>query len=370
MEDITIDASVRNSSAAVLSKAWKGIQNAKPYLRIREAAKELNTSEAALLATTIGENCIRLAPNWHDLVKRLPELGHVMALTRNESCILEHKGVFADINVPCSGNGGVGTVIGPIEARMFFFKWHVAFAVEQEKSGRQLTSLQVFDKAGDAVLKVYLQEGKSDYDAYYRLVQDFRSEDQSPEQYTQPYAAKVYAREIDTKDFLGDWSELQDTHDFHGMLAKHNIHRHDALELARNIFTFPVAASSTLQILESAAEVKLPVMIFVGNRGNIQIHQDKVKTVRVLERGHNGPETWVNVLDPSFNMHLRQDTVATAWIVRKPTRDDIVTSVEVFDENKELVLSFFGLRKPGQPEMEEWRKIVSELTLLVNLQNV
>lgn len=360
MKDILAD---KAENTAGLAKAWAELEAAKPGIRIREAAQELGTSEAALLATTTGENTIRLNNNWQDLVKRLPALGHVMALTRNDSCVLENKGRFEKVNVSGSG-AGMGIVIGPIEARMFFYAWHVAFAVEQEKSGRRLVSIQVFDKAGDAITKIYLQEGKSDYAAFARLVEEFTSEDQSQEQFTEPYASKTYATEPDTEELLYDWANLQDTHDFHSMLQKHKVHRHHALELAHGPFTYPVNIISTQLILENAAATKLPIMIFVGNRGNIQIHHDKVRTIRVIERGPNGAETWLNVLDPDFNMHLRQDTVGTAWVVKKPTRDGLVTSVEIYDHKKELVVTIFGLRKPGEPELEEWRSLVKALPAL------
>ncbi|MDX5482083.1 MAG: hemin-degrading factor, partial [Hymenobacteraceae bacterium] len=136
MDNIIVD---KKENAAALAQAWAGLEAAKPGIRIREAAKELGTSEAALLATTVGKNTVRLNKDWHDLVRRLPELGYVMSLTRNDSCILEHKGTFEEINIAGSG-AGVGTVLGPIELRLFFYAWHVAFAVEQEKNGRHLTS--------------------------------------------------------------------------------------------------------------------------------------------------------------------------------------------------------------------------------------
>jgi putative hemin transport protein len=107
-------------------------------------------------------------------------------------------------------------------------------------------------------------------------------------------------------------------------------------------------------MLESAASQKLPIMIFAGNRGNIQIHQGKVQTIRVME-------CWLNVLDPDFNMHLREDHVDTVWIVKKPTTDGIVTGIEVFDNRKIMIAQFFGLRKPGIPELEGWRKLIETL---------
>src|SRR5690606_2444039 len=100
---------------------------------------ELGVSEAELLATTIGDECIRLSGNWPAFMKRLPEVGRVMSLTRNDSCILEHKGVFEKVNTFGKEDHAMATVIGPIERRVFFKSWHVAFAVQQKKDDRTLT---------------------------------------------------------------------------------------------------------------------------------------------------------------------------------------------------------------------------------------
>jgi putative hemin transport protein len=70
---------------------------------------------------------------------------------------------------------------------------------------------------------------------------------------------------------------------------------------------------------------------------------------------------WLNVLDPGFNLHLREDLIDAVWIVEKPTSDGIVTSVEAFDRDGGLMAMFFGARKPGIPEREEWRELVRKL---------
>ena len=349
------------SRAASLREAWRGIQQAKPGIRIREAARDLGAGEAELLATKIGTDVIRLQDRWPDLLKAFKTLGKVMSLTRNDTCILEHKGPFQDVNVHGEGNRAMATVIGPVETRVFFHAWRFAFAVTEEKSDRVLKSIQIFDKTGEAITKIYLQE-KSDVEAYVRLVEEFRSDDQACDLELERYVAEQLKGPDDKHTFLEEWRELKDTHDFYGMLRRHKVHRYHALELGRGEFAYQVDPKITpKQILETAAASKLPIMIFAGNRGNLQIHQGKVRTIRVLERGHAGPEQWLNVLDPDFNMHMRMDNVRSAWVVKKPTTDGVVTSVELFDEEKNLIAQFFGLRKPGIPEREEWREVVKNL---------
>lgn len=347
-----------------LVSAWTNLQQAKPGIRIREAAKELGTSEAELLATKTGENVVRLHGPWPELLKRFKTLGRVMSLTRNDACILEHKGSFQDVDIMGEGHRSMATVIGPVETRVFFGAWHVAFAVTEEKSDRVLKSIQIFDASGEAITKIYLQE-KSDEAAFVKLVDEFRSPDQSIEVKTTPYPKEEFSGPADKNAFLEDWSKLKDTHDFFGMLRKHNVNRYDAIELGDGRFTHQIdAQQSPKLILDQASASKLPIMIFAGNRGNLQIHQGKVRTIRVLAQGHGGAQNWLNVLDPDFNMHMRMDFVHTAWVVKKPTTDGHVTSVELFDKDKNMIAQFFGLRKPGIPEKEEWRELVKTLPAL------
>lgn len=351
-------------NTATLRDAWRGLQQAKPGIRIRDAARDLGTSEALLLATKVGEGVTRLQGPWPALLRSLKTLGKVMSLTRNDACILEHKGTFQEIDVMGEGARAMATVIGPIETRVFFAAWHAAYAVTEQKPDRVLNSIQVFDNAGDAITKIYLQEG-SHAAAYEKLVEDFRSPEQMTLMETSPYAPEELNGPADRADFLKDWSDLKDTHDFFGMLRRHHVSRYHALEIANGTFTHPIdPVKAPKQILDQASATKLPIMIFAGNRGNLQIHQGKVRTIRVLERGHAGAEHWLNVLDPDFNMHLRIDLVDKAWVVRKPTADGFVTSVELFDRDKNLVAQFFGLRKPGIPEKEAWRAVVKSLPAL------
>ena len=88
--------------------------------------------------------------------------------------------------------------------------------------------------------------------------------------------------------------------------------------------------------------------------GCVQIHTGPVETLKTM-----GP--WFNVLDPGFNLHLREDAIAHAWVVRKPTKDGIVTSLEIFDDRDRVIAIVFGKRKEGEPESEVWRGLLARL---------
>ena len=50
-----------------------------------------------------------------------------------------------------------------------------------------------------------------------------------------------------------------------------------------------------------------------------------------------------------------------AWIVRKPTSDGEVTSLELFDAAGDNIAMFFGERKPGKAELPQWRQLADSL---------
>jgi putative hemin transport protein len=351
-----------DTKAAELRAAWEDLKKNKPALRIRDAAEELNVSEAELLATTVGDYTTLLEGNWEEFLQRLPELGRVMSLTRNASCVLEHKGPFQKIDVMGSPVHRMATVIGPIESRVFFAGWKFGFAVKQTTPHGVQQSLQIFDQSGTAITKVFLQpagagnKAASNQEAYDKIVVDFTA----PVQKTEIEVTKVTSaptkniKDVNKDGLLADWAAMKDTHDFFGMLRKHQVNRFDAVVLAEGKFSYRIEKLALRQMLEKAAADHLPIMVFAGNNGNLQIHQGKVHTIRVMEN-------WLNVLDPDFNMHLREDHIDSAWVVEKPTTDGVVTGIEVFDSNKEMIVQFFGLRKPGIPELGKWRELVAGL---------
>jgi putative hemin transport protein len=75
-------------------------------------------------------------------------------------------------------------------------------------------------------------------------------------------------------------------------------------------------------------------------------------------------DTWFNVLDAEFNLHLQTKGVTELWRVRKPSTDGVITSWEAFDAEGELVVQLFGARKPGIPEREDWRDLAESAPAL------
>jgi putative hemin transport protein len=325
-------------------------------LRNREAAHALGISEGEALAAFVGAHVVRLEPRFVDLFEQVPQLGAVMALTRNEAAVHEKDGAYEDM----SHDGTVGLALGSaIDLRVFYHAWASGFAVREETAHGVQKSLQFFDTQGHAVHKVFLRE-HSNHAAFDAFVERWQSGDQAPgltlgAKPTPP--ALNLDSDIDVPSFHAAWDAMTDTHQFFGILRKFGLARTQALRLAERHYAYPVANDALQGLLERAAHSTLPIMVFVGNRGMIQIHTGPVSNIRVM-----GP--WLNVLDPGFNLHLRADLIASAWVVRKPTSDGIVTSLELFDVNGENIAMLFGARKPGTPELDGWRELIAGIAPL------
>lgn len=334
-----------------LKQRWEALKVDQPNLRIRNAAQTLGVSEAELLITKLKQGVTRLQPKFAEILTELESLGKVMALTRNDECVHERKGVY--LNPDFSSPHG-GLFVGEdIDLRIFLTHWASAFAVEED--GKK--SLQFFGKDGLAMHKIYLTK-KSNEAAYYALVEKYKQEVQDPQLDLSEAPAKKEQKpesEIDVQGFQQTWKDLKDTHHFFGMLRKFEVTRLQALSLAPDMYYAHKLKNEVVPtLLEKAAESNLPIMAFVGNYGNIQIHTGPIK--RVL--WYN---SWVNVMDPDFNLHLDTARINQVWVVRKPTEDGVVTAIEVFNETGEIIVQFFGKRKPGIPELENWRNLVSEV---------
>lgn len=336
--------------------------------RHRDIAKILSISEAELLAAhcdpiqtdeetnaqQVTLHVTRLNAQWAEQISSLEQLGSVMALTRNASCVHEKIGVYS----PVSQAGEIGIVQGEaIDLRIFYQHWQSGFLVKEKTSRGVQRSLQYFDHSGEAVHKIFLR-AESETKALDWIQERFAHEVQEPYLNVQPRSLVSPERsdcEIDVSGLMQDWTAMRDTHDFYLLLKKYSASRLQAFRLIGADYAQAVRPMECRRILSIASDKKIPIMVFVSNPGVIQIHTGVVTNISVA----NG---WINVLDSDFNLHLRQDQIASAWVVRKPTVDGVVTSLELFDHSGELILMLFGQRKPGIPENIQWRAMLDNVS--------
>ena len=339
--------------------------------RAKDAAESLGVSEGQALAAHTGEHGLGLKATplkgpWVELLQTLELCGPVMALTRNESTVHEKTGVYQNI----SATGHMGLALGEaIDLRLFFSRWHAGFSVQEpaaQPGNAPMQSLQFFDAHGVAVHKVFVRP-ETDREVFNDIVSQFSQPDPADPadaaQTVQFTLAPVKALprpdpEIDAAGLAQGWSEMTDTHQFFGLINKFGVERQQALRLVEGRFTERAELGCVHRLLDEAAMDGTSIMVFVGSSGCIQIHSGPVSRIEPMV---TPAARWINVLDAGFNLHLREDMIHNAWIVQKPTEDGVVTSVEVFDGQGELMAMFFGSRKPGVPEQQAWRDIAARL---------
>lgn len=327
----------------------------------RDFAHSLGISEAELLAAHLGPDhaktdtnftSTRLKPEWSDIIAEAHTLGEVMALTRNESCVHEKLGHYGHP----TGQDNDLLVGKDIDLRLFFNAWAHGFAVIEKLHLDCRRSLQFYDQFGNAIHKIILREN-SDIIAFENIIEKYQSKNQEPE--IEISAPQVNQKPlidvgIDLASFHKGWLGMSDTHEFFDLIKQHKLSRIEAMRFAPVGYAHRVPIHFTRELLKKASFKNIPIMVFVLNPGAIQIHTGRIGKVVMLD-------PWLNIMDRKFNLHLREDLVYDSWVVRKPTDDGIVTSLELFDREGHVIAMFFGERKPGSPELDSWRGIVEDL---------
>ncbi len=354
-----------SSSPSELAERWAQLQQRQPRLHTRDAARQLGVSEAQLLATEVGRKAVRLKADEQDLqalFERLPELGRIKTITRNEDAVLERSGEVTPARRDEQGRvvPGTGFAGGPIDLRFSTARWGAAFAVVQPGRGGVISrSLQFFDRSGEAVHKVYLDNDQH-ATQFEQLVADFRMSEQPTTLAVEParalpaQTAPATPSAADLRELRQSWQELTDVHQFPRLLRELKMSREQALQLIGPDSAWRIRPEAARALLEEARARQQPIMVFVSNGGMTQIYSGLIgKTASA--------EGWYNVLDPDFNLHLRESAVDHGWVVRRPTDHGVVTSVEFYDAQGRQIVNFFSRRDRGQHETVQWRSLVEAL---------
>lgn len=338
--------------AGTLKERYDSIKANNPRLRIKDYADLMGITELELLASNLHDEATKLDVSPVDIYQKMPNLGKIMVLARNESAVHERKGTFSKVQV----HGSAGLIVGPdIDLRVLFSDWQYVYNVEKEHNGKTLRSIQYFNKYGKAAQKVYLTDS-SNLEEYNKLIAEYKSDDNSIPEVEKGQKTKNYAtpKDIDYDAAIAEWQGLADTHNFQSILNKQKIKRLDLVKKAPEELAYRVNNDAVLDMLYAARDRQVPIMAFVENDDIVQIHTGEITNIKLIEN-------WTNILDEEFNLHFRNDMVSETWVLFKPTADGTVTSLELYDMEGELMLTFFGKRKPGIPELQSWRDIISEI---------
>jgi len=335
-----------------LRQSWIDHRRDNPKARTVHVAEALGVSEAELLFSRVGDDATLLRPDWQALLTGLPAVGPVMALTRNARVVHERIGPYETVKYTPHMVGVYGE---HIDQRLIVGRWATAIAAPVETRRGVLQSIQVFDDAGTAVLKLYARP-ETDVHAWSALV-DGLADPSPPESLQVTPATPSTDRpdgDIDVPALRDAWAAMTDTHQAHPLLREHRVGRLQAMRLLGTEWATPVDGDTLAELLERASSDAEPIMVFVGNTGSIQIHSGLVKRIVPLD-------DWLNVMDPDFNLHVRTTGLDSAWIVRKPTDRGLVWSFEAYDADGIVLLQLFGQRTEDRSQADSWHALLADL---------
>jgi putative hemin transport protein len=286
----------------MLRARWQALREENPKLRIRDAADQLDVSEAALVALGVGVTATRLQSNWVDLLLEIHRFGPVMGLTRNDHAVHERHGNYGNLKI--LGDALIARDDG-FEAALFLSRCATGFAVSEFAHGQARQSFQFFDERGVAVHKIYLTE-HSRPEVFKEVVAQFRSADQSDAVQISPFETQRVNEGVDSlwsSRIVSDWPLGAD--------GKPVTCPDLSLQSAA-IQVEPLGAGAAEVVLKRAAELATPLVVVVGHSGAVQLHRGPIQ--KILRTG-----PWMNVLDDAFNLHLRDTQLTSASCIRELT---------------------------------------------------
>ncbi|MCC5833432.1 MAG: hypothetical protein JJU20_01750 [Opitutales bacterium] len=254
---------------------WDALQSNSSSLRSREAATAIGCSEAELVASGCGSQQV-LALDLAQLPKGLGELarmGSWLWLLRNEASVLE---VDAPIELQSSEPKQLLFSGEKLSIEIDREAIDSAFYVETSKWLKR--SIQLFDKAGEAILKIYLRDSR-------------RTE--AADQWAQALALEAIPSQLELTELAT---------------------RFPVTTLHTETRSIPQQAYR--QLLESARDLNCPVTIQAANNGGYLRVQAIPRTLKSID-------SWFNILDPGLNLHLREEWISEAWSSRRGDQLDV-----------------------------------------------
>ncbi|EAY4678253.1 hemin-degrading factor [Salmonella enterica] len=331
---------------------WLELKKQHPEMYARDIAKLMRISEAELAFARVAHDARQLRGGIHEILAALESVGETRCICRNEYAVHEQTGTFTHQHL----GDRSGLVLNPraLDLRLFLNQWGCVFHLRETTARGERESIQFFDHQGDTILKVYMTEN-THQSAWETLLKRFNAPENTP--ITLKDAGTPTAPlTVDADAVEREWRTMTDVHQFFTLLKRHNLTRQQAFGLVAEDLACKVPNNALAQILDAALHAGNEIMVFVGNRGCVQIFTGVIQNVTPVKG-------WLNIFNPTFTLHVREESIAEAWVTRKPTRDGHVTSLELFAHDGTQIAQLYGQRTEGEPEQAQWRQQIDALML-------
>ena len=142
----------------------------------------------------------------------------------------------------------------------------------------------------------------------------------------------------DTRYFTANWMHV---------FAVNENNRSIIYQALGEEYATPLPYNTIELMLGVLAERELMTMIFVHNNDAAQSYSGPIK--RLLRTG-----SWLNVLEPDFNLHLNTEQIGQVWLIVKPSENGWIHTLNVLDHNHNEVMIMTDNRHRGEEESFEW----------------
>ncbi|MAV64918.1 MAG: hypothetical protein CBC84_000925 [Pelagibacteraceae bacterium TMED124] len=287
---------------------WKNFQSNNKKTRIRDASNILGFSEAEILSTEINETVKYLSVDDLDgFFNHMFSIDKLMFLIRSNyvvhEIVVEGKNLYFDSDTIFSKkNNGQPLLKFNRKLLMFFFY--------QKKihSKRELRSIQIFDKMGSSVIKIYLKgRDKKEFD---KLVSS----------YVVDYQYQLQG--VDFKSHSQSGGINLGSVDFYFRNKKSTDY----------IVSNDIVSNINLRIvLNNILKNKISVQIYALGLDAVQYFYGQIKNIVDY-----GP--WINIIDKGFNLHVLEKSLTKCVLSKHCNYEKYFYSVDFLDNNGRYLL--------------------------------
>lgn len=283
-----------------------------------------------------------LKNDWQALLWRLEELGKIYIVSGNQALRHVSPGNYARYK----GNESEGRVSGEyMDLRLYPQEW--AYGVAEPLGVGNSPGLAFFDASGILVHRIILTR-ESDLDSFGDLIhacsgtRPVISADNTTK--TEPLTPDASAK------LLERWGSLKDEEGFEQLLREFNASRADALRAAKGKYAERLDLGAYTAIFLRALEQQVPLIVSSVNAGFVQSTTGPLADVSARP----GLLSLKQANQSSTLIALSR--VAEVWRVRKPTRDGIAWSLELYGTTGAPVAYFFASRQGREDALGKWEE--------------
>ncbi len=295
----------------------------------------------------LASEAVSLTSDWAEIIGAMNDGGTFTFRTSSGGILVEQTGAFTTFKL--LGEGRIGSVVSDdLDVRFLFRHWTAGQAHPAH------TTLDFIDVTGQVCTSIHASDDQA-RETLERVIGQFGTNDAAP---PVPAAGRRPAKpdsEVDIEALRADWAAMTNVHHFEALLGRHGLGRVQAFRLVGGDYASELSADAVPALFEALDASGEEIMIFVANRGMVQIYSGPA-------RGHARVGHGWEVMNGASKVYLPDSALDHIWLVNKPTAAGIISSLEICSESEDQALaSIFGRHPHGDAQPEGWLDLLNTL---------